>query len=112
VEAIPVPVKGMVAGELGSELVRVRVADWAPMLVRVMVWVGEAEPMAVVGKVRELCESWKVARMEGLAGVVERIGVTVPVKSRMVGLLAASDSRMREPVSVRGVRSVAVVGSS
>ena len=83
-----------------------------PVLVRVMVWAGEAEPMAVVGKVRELCERWKVARMEELAGLVERMGETVPVKSRTVGLLVASDSRMREPVSVRGVRSVEVVGSS
>ena len=40
VEAMPVPVRGMVAGELGSELVRVRVADWVPMVVGVKVTVA------------------------------------------------------------------------
>ena len=40
VEATPVPVKGMVAGELGSELVRDRVADWEPMVVGVTVTVA------------------------------------------------------------------------
>jgi len=37
---MPVPVRGMVAGELGSELVRVRVADWVPMVVGVKVTVA------------------------------------------------------------------------
>ena len=83
-----------------------------PVLVRAMVWGGETAPMFVLGKVRELWESWKAARMEGLAGASERRGTTVPVKSMMVGLLAASDSRIRVPVSVRVVRLVEVVGIS
>jgi len=83
-----------------------------PVLVRVTTWDGEAFPTVVLGKVREPCESWNVARTEEVAGELERIGAAVPVRARVVGLEAASDSRMRVPASVRGSVPVVLVGSS
>ena len=83
-----------------------------PVLVSVTTWDGEAFPMVVLGKVREPCESWKVARTEEVAGELERMGTAVPVRPRVVGLEAASDSMVRVPASVRGWVPGVVVGSS
>ena len=83
-----------------------------PVLVSITVCAAEALPMVVLRKVREPCESWNVARTEELAGELERMGTAVPVRARVVGLEAASDSRVRVPASVRGSVLVVPVGNS
>ena len=83
-----------------------------PVLVRVTFCAEEALPMVVLGKVSELWDSWKVARTDELAGEVESIGTAVPVRLRVLGLDAASLSRMRAPASARAEVSVEPVGSS
>ena len=79
-----------------------REATWMvtlPVLVRVTVCVGETSPTTVEGKLRELCESVKVASGPALLGLVTARGAAWPVKLTMLGLEAASLSMMSEPAS-------------
>ena len=53
-----------------------------------------------------------MARIDELAGELERMGVTEPERAAVWGLSAASDSSVRVPVSLRGERLAVPVGSS
>jgi hypothetical protein len=73
-----------------------------PVLVRVTVWVAEALPTCVAGKVREPCEAVKETSGAVLAGEATRTGAALPVRSMRSGLLAASLSMTRVPASAVG----------
>ncbi len=83
---------------------------WVPMmwmvavsvLVRVTVWVVEALPTCVGGKVREPCEVVKETSGAVLVGEAEGREQVVPARSMRSGPLAASLSIARVPASAVG----------